>query len=40
MKIPIILVLNKSDIADTNKIKEWIQDYEKFEVFIQSNRVL
>ena len=38
MKIPIILVLNKSDIADTNK--EWIQDYEKFEVFIQNNIVL
>ena len=38
MKIPIILVLNKSDIADT--IKEWIQDYEKFEVFIQNNIVL
>lgn len=34
MKIPLILVLNKKDIADTNKIKEWIKDYEKYEVLI------
>lgn len=30
MKIPLILVLNKSDIADTSKIFNWIKDYDKF----------
>ena len=34
MKIPLILVLNKKDIADTNRIKEWIKDYEKYEVLL------
>ena len=34
MKLPVVLVLNKNDIADTQKLKEWISDYEKFEVLL------
>ncbi len=30
MKLPIVLVLNKDDIADTEKLKNWIKDYEAF----------
>ena len=30
MKIPIVLVLNKDDIADTDKLKNWIKDYDAF----------
>ena len=32
MKLPVILVLNKDDIADVSKLKEWITDYELFQV--------
>ena len=34
MKLPVVLVLNKNDIADTQKLKEWIKNYEKFEVLL------
>ena len=30
MKLPMIVVLNKSDKANTEKIVKWMKDYEEF----------
>ncbi len=30
MKLPMILVMNKCDIADADKLIDWKQDYENF----------
>jgi hypothetical protein len=30
MKLPILIVLNKCDIADTKIIKSWMTDYESY----------
>jgi ribosome biogenesis GTPase A len=40
MKLPMIVVMNKCDIADTNKLMEWKNDYEKYSVHILSNIII
>ena len=32
MKLPMIVIMNKSDIADSDKLIDWKNDYEKFNV--------
>lgn len=34
MKLPMIVVFNKEDVADKCKVLEWMRDYEKFQVII------
>jgi len=29
MKLPLIVVMNKEDVADKVRVAEWMQDYEK-----------
>ncbi len=32
MRLPMIVVFNKSDVSDPEPIKGWLQDFEKFAV--------
>ncbi|EGR28834.1 hypothetical protein IMG5_168700 [Ichthyophthirius multifiliis] len=36
MKLPMVLVLNKEDVSDKDKIFQWIQDYQTLMVYIYS----
>ena len=33
MKLPMIVIMNKSDIADSDKLIDWKNDYDKFNVY-------
>ena len=32
MKLPMIVVFNKEDVADKKRVMEWMNDYDKFMV--------
>jgi GTPase len=32
MKLPLVVVLNKCDVGDADKVKLWMEDYEKYMV--------